>query len=155
LVLAGPGLANPGRRIDQLTHHIDLAPTLLALAGIDRPAEFRGGMLTKPVPDAYAEEGPWLAIHSQEQLLKLILNRQTGASEMFAMADKLDQKALEPQSRLADRERLLERARWYAGLKPLQQMFPPSESTPKSDEESSNDWSPAERKQLEALGYAQ
>jgi arylsulfatase A-like enzyme len=155
LVLAGPGLANPGRRIDQLTHHIDLAPTLLALAGIDRPAEFRGGMLTKPVPDAYAEEGPWLAIYSQEQLLKLILNRQTGASEMFAMADKLDQKPLEPQSRLADRRRLLERARWYAELKPLQRVLPPSESTPKSVEESSNDWSPAERKQLEALGYAQ
>lgn len=166
LVLAGPNLPEPGRRIHRLTHHIDLAPTLLALAGLDRPPEFRGSALTGPAAEvsapqfAFAEDGPWLAVHSPQQQLKLIVNRRTGAREIFDLGDKLDQQPLAPAAcEPSDRARLLEQARWYTKLERLPHQShaasPALHPTSKQAEESAptHDWSPDERERLKALGY--
>ncbi len=47
LIMAGPGVAR-GQRDDRLAELVDVAPTLLALAGLDVPASLPGELLTAP-----------------------------------------------------------------------------------------------------------
>jgi len=52
LIIRAPGLTQPGSTCDQLISHIDLAPTLCRLAGVEPPAAFQGcdatALLTEP-----------------------------------------------------------------------------------------------------------
>ena len=140
-MLAGPGLDEPGRRITHLTHHLDLAPTLLALAGLEAPPSFRGDRLTREPARAYADQGPWLAVHAGDR--KLVLNRDTGTAEVYDLADSLDQTPLqETQTEL----RLLDETRRYQAL------VPPDGVSP-GEAEAKAEWSQEESLQLEALGY--
>ncbi|MEM1109659.1 MAG: sulfatase [Planctomycetota bacterium] len=53
LIVRAPGLTEPDSVRDDLVSWVDLAPTILALAGIDRPADYDGRALLGP--DAEAE----------------------------------------------------------------------------------------------------
>ncbi|MFC1582020.1 sulfatase-like hydrolase/transferase [Planctomycetota bacterium] len=52
LIVRAPGITVPGSRCERLFSHIDLAPTLFGLAGIEIPEQFEGGdagaMLAEP-----------------------------------------------------------------------------------------------------------
>jgi arylsulfatase A-like enzyme len=50
LILRAPGRIPAGSRIEEPVEHIDLAPTLLELAGVLAPATFRGRSLLGPRP---------------------------------------------------------------------------------------------------------
>lgn len=56
LILRAPGLALPGSVIDELVLNVDLAPTLLELAGIDPPSLVQGRSL---LPLLRGERGAW------------------------------------------------------------------------------------------------
>jgi arylsulfatase A-like enzyme len=139
LIIAGPGVRDPGRREAKLTQHLDLAPTLLTLAGVEAPAEFRGKPFAGNAAAAFAEDGPFYAVHADGY--KLIVNIDSGEAQVFSLDDALDQHPLqEPDVELRLRERLA----WYRALKSLY------------EEEANADvpgWSDAERAKLEALGY--
>jgi len=55
LAISGPGIV-PGQRLDDLASHVDLAPTVLALAGIPSEATFEGRSLAEPLRTRW-----WLA----------------------------------------------------------------------------------------------
>ena len=66
LVITMPGAAGAGLRIEEVTRHIDVMPTLLDLAGVEPPGGIQGrslrplvegGSMDDPVP-AYAEVFP-------------------------------------------------------------------------------------------------
>jgi hypothetical protein len=142
-VLVYPGKIEPGRRIRHLTTHVDLAPTLLDLAGIPRPQQFRGDSLTRPVARAFAEDGPWCTVYSADR--KVILNLETGATEMFDVGDELDQHPLDDPARLAS---LLEHIVWYQRLEPVAGSAHLEADAPAT-------WSPEELERLRALGYVE
>jgi len=48
LAISGPGIL-PGQRLDDLASHVDLAPTVLALAGIPREPTYEGRSLAEPL----------------------------------------------------------------------------------------------------------
>ena len=141
LIVAGPGITGSGRRITHLTRHLDLAPTLLALAGIPSPSSFRGGALTSAPGPAFADDGPWLGVYASDR--KLILDRKTGDVTTFMLHDTLDQRPLEDPS--ATRA-LLEHTRWYAALERAEAA---------GSEAGKVEWSQEEIERLRALGYAE
>jgi arylsulfatase A-like enzyme len=143
LLIVYPNRFEPGRRIDYLTHHIDLAPTLLDLAGIEKPAGFRGRTLAEPAARAYSEEGAWRSVYSKDR--KLIVNEETGFVAIFDVRDKLDEVELDEEENV---ERLLDDLRWY---RQLEAEKPPSGSPSGADAA----WSAEEMEQLRALGYAE
>lgn len=55
LIASGPGIA-AGRRVDAMTLNVDLAPTLLDLAGVERPEAMQGASL-KPFLEGRAPDG--------------------------------------------------------------------------------------------------
>ncbi len=55
LVLWGPGRVPRGQRIASTAGHIDLMPTLLALAGVEAPAQAQGRDLLAPAGDATSD----------------------------------------------------------------------------------------------------
>lgn len=140
LVLVHPRSFDAGRRIERLTHHLDLAPTLLDLAGIERPEPFRGRSLREEAPDAFAEDGPWRAVYAGDR--KLVVNSETGAAAVFDANDTLDQKPLDEE---ATRARLQERLDWYQTLQPT---LPESARTGEA-------WSKQEYERLRVLGYVE
>lgn len=140
LLLSGPGVGPPAR-IRRLTHHLDLAPTLLALAGLEVPPGFRGKPLTETATVAFAEEGPWLAVHADGR--KLVLDRRDGRVTLFDLADPLDQSPITDDS--AERA-LREHARWYSALERVEASRSIDPPPP---------WSKAELERLRALGYAE
>lgn len=139
LVLVYPAELKPGKRIQHLTRYIDLAPTLLGLVGIDPPASFRGHSLTK-AERAFAETGPWVAVHDGRR--KLVVNDDTGLVQLFTAGDKRDQEPL-AESDQKGRAGLLEHLNWYRSIKAV-----PHEAHPK-------DWMEQQIEQLRALGYAE
>lgn len=139
LVLVYPAEFEPGKRIQHLTRHIDLAPTLVELVGIDPPASFRGHSLTKAEP-AFAETGPWVAVHDGRR--KLVVNSDTELVQLFAAEDRLDQEPLE-KSDQEGRAGLLEHLNWYRSIEAA-----PHEANPKN-------WMEQQMMQLRALGYAE
>jgi arylsulfatase A-like enzyme len=143
LVLVYPDKLKPGRRIRHLTTHLDLAPTLLDLAGVPRPPQFRGESLTRPAARAFAEDGPWRTVYSANG--KAIMNLETGVSELFDAADELDQHPLRDPDRLAI---LLEHIVWYQNLKRVAG----SAALPGG---SSAKWSEEEIERLRSLGYVE
>jgi len=139
LVLVYPGRLEPGRRIEYLTHHIDLAPTLAAFAGIETPPTFRGRSLFEPADRAFAENGSWRAVYDSDR--KLVLNRKTGEVKVFDRRDELDQHPLSDQP---SRARLLEHLDWYQQLE---------RDTAGSVPDASAPWTESEVEKLRALGY--
>jgi len=147
LVLAGPGLAATARRIEYLTRHLDLAPTLLALAGLEAPRSFRGRTLATPATRAFSDDGPWLGVYSGER--KVILDRRTGEVTTFAIHDKLDERAIDDPFAT---EAILQHARWYADLEPAAEA---SASAPERETGGRGGWSKREVEHLKALGYVE
>jgi len=139
LVIVYPDAFEPGKRIEYLTRHVDLAPTLLGLVGIDPPASFRGHSLTK-AERAFAEDGPWVAVHDGRR--KLVINDDTGLVQLFKAEDKRDQEPL-AESDQEGRARLLEHLNWYRSIKAV-----PHKPHPK-------EWMDQQMMQLRALGYAE
>ena len=130
----------PGRRLDHLSSQVDLAPTLLALAGLERPAPFDGPLVLDPAPQVFAENGPWRTVHRQGH--KLVLHRETGAAELYGLDDRLDQRPLkDPRVTAALRQDLSR----YAELEALFDGAVPGAA--------GDDWSQAEIEALRALGY--
>jgi arylsulfatase A-like enzyme len=129
----------PGRRVAYLTPHVDLAPTLLELSGIDKPPEFRGLTLFEPARRAFAENGPWVAVYSEDR--NLVFNRQTGEIKIFEANDELDQRPL-PEA--AGQTTLLKHLEWYRRLSRDPQV-PTAGAVPP--------WSQEELNRLRALGY--
>jgi len=139
MILSYPGHVESGRRVRQLTRHLDVAPTLLRLAGIDPPAAFRGGSLFAPLDRVFVEMGPWVGVYTGDW--KLVWNRDTGERTVFSTTDQLDQ---EPRSEAAVASRLAPMAESYvAGEVRVQPQRPKAA-----------DWTSGERERLRALGYA-
>jgi len=140
LILCFPGRVEAGRRERRLSQHIDVAPTLLRLAGLDVPAAFRGGSLFEPSERAFVEMGPWVGVYADGR--KLVWNRDTGTRLLFAMEDELDQA---PRSDPALAERLAAMLETYA-----------AHAVARSEEPARGlQWTKEERDRLRALGYAE
>jgi arylsulfatase A-like enzyme len=139
LVLVHEGRLEPGRAIEALTHHIDLAPTLLQLSGVPAPEGFRGRPLPAPAERAFSEDGPWRAVYSNER--KLVINKTTDSHEIFDVRDERDQHALPDEVGTAGLSADLD---WYDALERV---------TPASDARSTAEWSDVEMDRLRALGY--
>ena len=71
LILRYPGKIPAGKRVSGFTHHKDLVPTLLDLAGIDQPVSFDGesvlpmitGEVASHAPSFYITECTWMRKH--------------------------------------------------------------------------------------------
>ncbi|MEW6744849.1 MAG: sulfatase-like hydrolase/transferase [Planctomycetota bacterium] len=131
LILAGPGIP-AGRRVAERVSTIDIAPTLLALAGIEPPVAFEGVRLTplfapggtfprRLVPAQSAE-----FVVGYEGSMKLVLTRELfdreGAIPLPAQGAWLFDLESDPEGRVNILARHLDRARelaarlgkWYA-----------------------------------------
>ncbi|HEX2486184.1 MAG TPA: sulfatase [Myxococcota bacterium] len=139
LVLSAPQLGAPGR-VSALSRHLDLAPTLLDLAGVPRPASFRGRSLLEPAAVAYSEDGAWRGVYADGE--KLVVNPPTELRQRFAVDDARDQRPLagDPDRRLVDA--LAE----YESRRSARKRDGTPESGPA--------WSQEELERLRALGYA-
>ncbi len=137
LVIVYPGKLEPGRRVSQLTQHLDLAPTLLSLAGIEKPESFRGGSLFEEPEIVFCEEGPWRAVYAEGH--KLTWNVETGDSELFAAGDALDQAPLDDPAREAELRAHFETYRQL--------------ETSQGRAARAHDWSKTELESLRTLGY--
>jgi arylsulfatase A-like enzyme len=140
LIISYPKQLGPGRRVTHLSRHLDLAPTLLDMVGVPQPAQYRGASMLEPASVAYAEDGPWRAVYRADH--NLVVNRETGSRELFAVADELDQRPLdspEATSRLtADLDQYIS----LEGAGPVIPIPQPGEM-----------WSAGELRELRALGY--
>ena len=99
LVMAGPGVP-PGWRSDVVASHVDIAPTLLALAGLPVPASMAGLDLTRywgpsppPAKNRYlfAEADHSNQIPDQYRMVrhanyKLIVDRHSGVARLYDVA---------------------------------------------------------------------
>jgi len=143
LVISAPGVLEPGRRIDHLSQHVDLAPTILRLAGVSVPGAFRGTSVLEPAERVFVENFSLRGVYRDGR--KLIWNRDTGERQLFDLRDALDAKPLE-EPEVA--QRLAADLEAYAQL----------ESAPRGGEPApaaAPAWSPEEIERLRALGYAE
>ena len=152
LVVVGPGI-EPGRVTGALVQHVDLAPTVLELAGLAQPAAFQGQSLRpllagEPMPDRTAFlDSSWreidrCAVRSAEW--KLILFDDLGRRELYRLTDDpgeqvdLAAEHAELAGRMADAYRAATRV--LPGITPTDAL---GESDPELD------------RALRAIGYAQ
>jgi arylsulfatase A-like enzyme len=105
LVMAGPGVP-PGWRSDAVASHVDIAPTLLALAGLPVPASMAGLDLTRywgpsppPAKDRYlfAEADHSNQIPDQYRMVrranyKLIVDRRDGVARLYDLTADPDER---------------------------------------------------------------
>jgi len=138
LMIVAPGRLEPGRRVDHLTHHIDLAPTLLELAGLPPEDSFRGSNLNEPSSQAFAETGPWRGVYRGNR--KLIVNLATRTTELFALDDELDLTPLQEDS-----SQMLGLLQHYLALEP--------DAAATSVGSTTSEWSQEELERLRAAGY--
>jgi arylsulfatase A-like enzyme len=95
LVLSGPQLASTSGPVTLPTGHIDLAPTVLGLLGIEPPTTMKGRDLTRdsegrvvilatrpPLSQVGVRAGPWKLVHWDE----------TGVNELFDVARDPDER---------------------------------------------------------------
>lgn len=141
LFLVAEGHLDPGRRIAHLSRHLDLAPVLLDLAGVRPPASFRGRAGFDPADEAIAEDGPWRAVYAGDH--NLVLNRETGVTQLFSAADRVD---ATPLADAVAEAQLRTRLDAYVAR---EQSGPPAAS-----DKPAPAWSEEERERLRALGYA-
>jgi arylsulfatase A-like enzyme len=143
LIIRFPNQLEPGRRIPHLTQHLDLAPTILSLAGVPRPPQFSGGTLFQPATRVFAENGRWRTVYSGQ--FNLVLNPSEGVSNLYHLQDQLDQKPLDNEEVKQQLSRALD---WYERQR--------SPARPNLQvEEDSVDWSSDQIDSLKALGYVQ
>jgi arylsulfatase A-like enzyme len=141
LIVVAEGRLEPGRRVAHLSQHVDLAPSLLDLAGVRRPAPFRAaGSLFEPAAQVFAEDGPWRAVYAEDH--KLVWNAASRESALFAAADEHDQRPLDDPALAA---RLRARLDGYLALDAEREPAPGAPAAA---------WSEEERERLRALGYA-
>jgi arylsulfatase A-like enzyme len=140
LVVSAPEALGASRRVPTLSRHVDLAPTLLDLAGVPRPASFRGRSLLEPAPLAYTEDGPWRGVYADGE--KLVLNEATGLRRRFGEADARDQSPLDGEPD----PKLVELLSAYEARREARRRSGPAASGPA--------WSAEELERLRALGYA-
>jgi arylsulfatase A-like enzyme len=144
LVMRFPGRLEPGKRITRLTQHVDLGPSLLAMAGVGPVEGFTGiDLLREAAPFAFSEDGPWRTVLAGG--FKLVHNRDDGRTRLYALEDELDQKPLKrPEARRA-LDPLLKR---YEDLKAAHEAdrAPPAPNGPA--------WTDEEIERLRTLGYA-
>ena len=105
LVIRLPGASKGGTRVASTVELLDLAPTLLALAGIESPGSFGGesmvdlwelGERNKRRTAAALTigglrtiiYGPWKLIISQEQQVEMLFNLEEDPVERFPMQDR-------------------------------------------------------------------
>lgn len=118
LVIGGPGIA-AGRRVDVLAQHIDLAPTLLDLAGVPVPPLFQGISLRPWLEGAPPEERTLLFETRWRNLqrsavragdFKLSRDADSGEERLFQLSkdpgERRDVRADHPDVVLALRQRL-------------------------------------------------
>jgi arylsulfatase A-like enzyme len=95
LVMSGPQIATANGTVTLPTGHIDLAPTLLGLLGLEPPATMKGRDLTRnseprvvilatrpPLSQIGVRAGPWKLVHWAE----------TGVNELFDVAHDPDER---------------------------------------------------------------
>lgn len=145
LILSFPPQLEPGRRIEHLTQHIDLAPTLLELLGLAKPPSFRGSSLFEPADLIFAENGPWRATYAAGA--KLVVNDDSERKELFDEADALDQRQLQDGELQAELQIHLD------DYQRLSELF--EESRERGDSVDGSAWTEAELEQLRALGYTE
>lgn len=131
-----------GRRIDHITQHIDLAPTLLELMAVEKPQSFRGGSVLEPAARVYAENGEWRAAYAEG--VKLVVNLETASSELYRSDDRLDQTRLDDAALEA---RLRAQLDSYLALA--------AERGEGATDSGASDWTDEEMENLRALGYAE
>lgn len=137
LLLARPDGTDAGRRVAHASQHLDVAPTLLALAGVDAPASFRGRSLFEPPAEIFLEMGTWLGVVADGA--KLVRRSDTEERRLFALADRLDATPLDDPALAA---RLGARLDAYASLRRDPRIGPAGPAL-----------TDAERERLRALGY--
>jgi hypothetical protein len=140
LLLRWPGHLEAGRVVTHLSQHLDLAPTILDLAGVARPASFRGTTVLEPAGAVLLEIGPWRGIVAGND--KLVWQTGTGEQQLFAVTDRLDR---------APRDEPAVASPLHARLAALE----PARPTPEPSASGNAAWSEEEKERLRALGYAQ
>jgi arylsulfatase len=145
LIISFPSKLEAGRRIDHMTQHIDLAPTLLGLLGVNKPESFRGNSVFVPTGTIFAENGPWRAAYADEA--KLIVHRVKAFTELYRAEDRLDQTKFRDAALEARLQAHLDR---YIAI---------GEGHSSSGDGASGAeaavWTDEEMNQLRALGYAE
>jgi arylsulfatase A-like enzyme len=140
LVIVYPRSLAPGHRVTYLSQHLDLAPTLLRLAGIEPPPAFDGKSVFDPAAEVYTEDGPWWGVYAGDR--KLVWNDQSGATELYDAADELDATPREDPEATRRLRALLDR---YLAIEAQRKGGAPQGSA----------WSAEEKERLRALGYLQ
>ncbi|MCP3960078.1 MAG: sulfatase [bacterium] len=149
----------PGRRIPALVRNLDLAPTMLEIAGIEVPAEFQGRSLVPLISDrrqaargaqhSFAWYGDWRSVTTREW--HFVWNMQTKEHRLYDNRTDprgLDDAAASHPDVVEGFRALIERygeehARSYQISKTLQE----------SGDTSAAEMSPEIIEQLKALGY--
>ena len=134
LILTGPQLASLSGAVTLPTGHIDVAPTLLGLVGIDPPMTMKGRNLTRdasPRVVLFATRPPLSQFGVRAGRWKLVHWDETGVNELFDLASDPDERT-DVSSAHADIARTLAALtkRWtahsanlienYAAILPLQ-----------------------------------
>ncbi len=135
--------SNPGRRIRHLSEHLDLAPTILSLAAVEVPENFRGTTVLEPASQAFLEIGTWRGVAANG--FKWLWNRNSGEQKLFALEDELDRTPLDDPAVAAQLRAQLEPYLEIEGRR-----------DPKAEAARvGRNWSEEENERLRALGYAQ
>lgn len=130
LILSGPGVAE-GRRVDSVVRSVDLAPTLLELAGAEIPGEMEGRSLVPCLdpgrepedPDlpAFNETGMWLT------RLPVIPENHRFYPDLMELLEVPDKRTgtlgIRPEYRraiIAAKDRMVRRGRWKLTCRPLE-----------------------------------
>jgi arylsulfatase A-like enzyme len=88
VVLAIPGATPRAVRVPQVGSLVDLAPTLVALAGLDVPARWQGRSLLEPEPGlafGYVDHAQWLG-SVRDGRWKLVADLETDRALLFDLA---------------------------------------------------------------------
>jgi arylsulfatase A-like enzyme len=136
LIVKYPGAARAGERNDGLVSHVDLAPTLLAAAGVEAPAYWPGvdlGLDTAGREHVFAEDRRGAAYMARSRTGKLLCGPGPArrffdlTADPLEMADRRDDPAC--RQRIADHEQAL--ARWMLFETPTQPYL--DEQAPRCD----------------------
>lgn len=89
LIVAGPQLGDGTLNIDYPTGHVDLAPTVLALASLPIPYTMKGRDLTHSraaTPILFGTRPPTAQFGLRDRNMKLVYSAETDSSELFDLA---------------------------------------------------------------------